>query len=42
MKIIRILGNVIIILLFNYILISYNQAILLTPKNVNAWHNKGV
>ena len=29
-------------LLLNYILISYNQAIQLNPKYVNAWSNKGV
>ena len=28
--------------LFYYILISFNQAIQLDPKNVNAWSNKGV
>ena len=28
-------------ILLNYVLISYNKAIQLDPKDATAWHNKG-
>ena len=41
MQIRRSFECVIFILLFNYIFISYNQAIQLDTKYANAWSNKG-